>query len=136
MPKDMTMSIELVVTDEAAEGLALDAALEVNGSVDLLELAPGDDVASLANRLEDIVAIRVTFPSFADGRGFTQAKQLRRMGYTGRLVASGHVINDQFRMAQAVGFDQVELSSERAERQNAGGWAVDLATGNYLDRLR
>jgi hypothetical protein len=43
--------------------------------------------------------IRVDFPSFADGRGFTIARMLRLRGYQGRLRAHGHVISDQYAMA-------------------------------------
>jgi len=34
--------------------------------------------------------IRVDFPSSADGRGFTIARQLRLRGFQGRLRAKGH----------------------------------------------
>ena len=44
--------------------------------------------------------IRVDFPSFADGRGFTIARVLRLRGYTGRLRARGHVLADQYAMAR------------------------------------
>ena len=36
--------------------------------------------------------IRIDFPSFADGRGFTLARLIRLLGFTGRLRAKGHVI--------------------------------------------
>ena len=48
--------------------------------------------------------IRVAFPSFADGRGFTLAKQLRAMGYDrAALRAHGHVLADQYAMARRSG---------------------------------
>ena len=55
-------------------------------AVDLLSDA---DPSALADRLSSLRFIRVDFPSFADGRGFTIARQLRLMGYDGRLRARG-----------------------------------------------
>ena len=52
-------------------------------------LASDEDPEALADRLGTLGLIRVTFPSFADGRGFTLARRLRGMGYTGRLRATG-----------------------------------------------
>ncbi|MEL7114402.1 MAG: DUF934 domain-containing protein [Pseudomonadota bacterium] len=66
--------------------------------------------------------IRVDFPSFADGRGFTIAQRLRLMGYKGRLRASGHVLADQYAMARRVGFDEVEISDDLAARQPQAHW--------------
>ena len=62
--------------------------------------------------------IRIDFPSFADGRGFTLARLIRLLGFTGRLRAKGHVIADQYAMARRSGFDEIEISSELASRQS------------------
>ena len=74
--------------------------------------------------------IRVEFPSFADGRGFTIARQLRLRGYTGRLRARGHVLSDQYAMARRAGFDEVEISNDLAARQPEAEW---LARANWQD---
>lgn len=66
--------------------------------------------------------VRVAFPAFSDGRGFTLARALRAQGYRGRLRAKGHVIADQYTMARRVGFDEVEISDELAARQPAEQW--------------
>ena len=66
--------------------------------------------------------VRVAFPAFSDGRGFTLARLLRAQGYSGRLRAKGHVIADQYAMARRVGFDEVEISDELAARQPAEQW--------------
>ena len=60
--------------------------------------------------------IRVDFPSFADGRGFTIARQLRLRGFTGSLRARGHVLSDQYAMARRAGFDEVEITDDLAAR--------------------
>lgn len=104
-------------------------------SVDL----PSDaDPAALADRLGALRMIRVDFPSFADGRGFTLAQRLRRMGYTGRLRAHGHVIADQYTMARRSGFDEVEISDDLAARQTENQWKfrADWRAHDYQSRLR
>lgn len=103
-----------------------------------LDLAPGDDPAALAGRLDTIDMIRVAFPGFSDGRGFTIARNLRRMGYQGRLRAAGHVIADQYAMARRAGFDEVEISPDLAARQPEEQWLfrADWTAHDYQSRLR
>ncbi|MFZ1660352.1 MAG: DUF934 domain-containing protein [Paracoccaceae bacterium] len=82
--------------------------------------------------------VRVAFPAFSDGRGFTLARHLRAVGYPGRLRAKGHVIADQYAMARRVGFDEVEISDELAERQPAEQWIyrADWREHDYRSRVR
>jgi uncharacterized protein (DUF934 family) len=82
--------------------------------------------------------IRVDFPGFADGRGFTIGRMLRLRGYQGRLRASGHVIADQYAMARRAGFDEVEISQSLAARQPADQWQfrADWQAHDYQARLR
>lgn len=103
-----------------------------------IDLAASNDPLELAGRLEDTPLIRVDFPSFADGRGFTIARQLRLMGYKGRLRARGHVIADQYAMARRAGFDEVEISDEMAARQPEEQWLfrADWQAHDYQARLR
>ena len=75
-------------------------------------------------------AIRIDFPSFADGRGFTLARRLRQMGFTGHLRAKGHVLADQYAMARRSGFDDVEIDRALATRQPEDQW---LARANWRD---
>lgn len=74
--------------------------------------------------------IRIDFPSFADGRGFSIARQLRHMGFTGRLRARGHVLADQYAMARRSGFDEVEIDETLAARQPRDQW---LARANWQE---
>lgn len=100
---------------------------------------PGDaDAAALAPHLDRLALMRVGFASFADGRGFTLAANLRRMGYTGRLRAAGHVIADQYAMARRSGFDEVEISADLAARQPEAQWLAraDWKAHDYQSRLR
>jgi uncharacterized protein (DUF934 family) len=111
--------------DAAAPGTALD-------------LVNTDDPARLSNRLADIALIRIDFPAFNDGRGFTLARRLRAMGYAGRLRAHGPVIADQYAMFRRTGFDEVEIPDEIAARQPADQWQfrADWRAHDYQARLR
>lgn len=82
--------------------------------------------------------IRVDFPSSADGRGFTIARQLRLRGFTGRLRARGHVLSDQYAMARRAGFDEVEISDDLAARQPETDWVfrANWKDHDYQARLR
>ena len=82
--------------------------------------------------------IRIDFPSFADGRGFTIARMLRLAGYNGRLRARGHVIADQYAMARRTGFDEVEITQDLAARQPQEQWQfrADWKDNDYQARMR
>ncbi|MEO0822050.1 MAG: DUF934 domain-containing protein [Pseudomonadota bacterium] len=84
------------------------------------------DPRPLPPHFPHLALISVAFPSFADGRGFSIARCLREIGYTGRLRASGPVIADQFGYLLECGFDEVWLPESVAKRQPAADW---------LDRL-
>ena len=103
-----------------------------------LEIASDADPSDLAPWLDSAVAIRVDFPSFADGRGFTIARRIRLMGYKGRLRAKGHVIADQYAMARRAGFDEVEIDQDLAERQPEEQWLfrADWKAHDHQSRLR
>lgn len=110
----------------------------VSGQAVGLDLASDSDPAALADLLDKAPLIRVDFPSFADGRGFTIAAQVRRMGYTGRLRAKGHVIADQYAMARRAGFDEVEIDAALAARQPEAQWIAraNWRAHDYQARLR
>lgn len=103
-----------------------------------IDLANTDDPAALAPYLADLRLIRVDFPAFSDGRGFTLARRLRMMGFKGRLRARGHVLTDQYAMARRVGFDEVEISEDLAARQPEPQWIfrADWQAHDYQSRLR
>ena len=114
------------------------AELDGAATAKAVEIAPADDPSVLAERLGSLDLIRVLFPSFADGRGFTHARRLRAMGYRGRLRAAGHVIADQYAMARRSGFDEVEISSDLALRQGEEQWLAraNWRAHDYQSRLR
>lgn len=102
-----------------------------------LDLASDTDPSTLA-QFAGATAIRVDFPSFADGRGFTLAKMLRLAGFKGRLRANGHVIADQYAMARRSGFDEVSISDDLAARQPQDQWLAraDWQAHDYQARVR
>ena len=93
---------------------------------------------NLAPFFEDAAMISIAFPSSADGRGFTLARHLRLLGYTGRLRAHGHVLADQYAMARRCGFDEVEISNDMAARQPHDQWLfrANWQEHGYLNRLQ
>lgn len=100
---------------------------------------PSDAVPEeLARRAQAAGLVRIAFPSFSDGRGFTLAAHLRRAGYKGRLRAQGHVIADQYAMARRAGFDEVEIPDDLAARQPEAQWLAraDWQAHDYQARLR
>lgn len=102
----------------------------------VLDLAPDAETADLD--LAGVAAIRIRFPVFSDGRGFTLARGLRSRGFAGRLRAAGPLIADQYAMARRAGFDEVEIPDALAERQPEGHWLAraDWRCGDYQARLR
>ena len=125
--------------DDWASGFVAMAERAANDCNDLaLDLTSDAEPSELAECLQKTDMIRVDFPSFADGRGFTIAAQLRRMGFKGRLRARGHVIADQYAMARRSGFDEVEISDDLATRQPETQWLAraDWNAHNYQARLR
>ena len=85
-----------------------------------------------------VAIIRIDFPSSHDGRGFSIARHLRLIGYTGRIRAHGHVLADQYAMARRSGFDEVEISGDLAERQPEAQWLAraNWQAHDYQSRLR
>ena len=118
-------------------GFSLDDFTAGFDSITALDLASEVDPTTLEIS-DQITMIRVDFPSFADGRGFTIARQLRLRGYTGRLRAKGHIIADQYAMARRAGFDEVEINASLAQRQPEPDWLArsDWQAADYQARLR
>ncbi|MCB1479296.1 MAG: DUF934 domain-containing protein [Tepidamorphaceae bacterium] len=98
------------------------------------------DPSVAIDHLLGVDAVSIPFPSFADGRGFGLARWLRRLGYEGRLRATGHLIADQYAFALRCGFDEIEISDDLAARQDESQWRAQVPLGpvrqSYQDRLR
>ena len=101
-----------------------------NGTVkDMQDMQAGDDVFATSDAMPANVvyaergrnsAIVISFDKFSDGRGFSYARRIRDSGFTGRLIASGHIIADQADYLRRCGFSHAEiLESKTADWQAA-----------------
>ena len=90
------------VPDEPA--VSLDAFLDQSNAASV-RVEAGDDVRRLAPHLDRIRLVEVDFPKFRDGRGFSSARILREMGYTGEIKATGDVLVDLIYFMRRCGFD-------------------------------
>lgn len=85
----------------------------------VLVLANTLDVAALDKAtVTGARGIELQFPAFTDGRAYSQARDLRRRGYTDALRATGDVLADQLLIMRRCGFSSFAL---------ADGVALDTA---------
>ena len=69
-----------------------------------------DDLVPYLDRL---AVVALVFPTFRDGRAYSQARLLReRYGYDGELRATGQVLRDQFVFMLRAGFDAFEVKKQ------------------------
>ena len=90
------------VPDEPA--VSLDAFLDQTNAASV-RIEAGDDVRRLGPVLDRVRLVEVDFPRFRDGRGFSTARILREMGYTGEIKATGDVLVDLIYFMRRCGFD-------------------------------
>jgi uncharacterized protein (DUF934 family) len=121
------------ITADALVRVADDAELPADGAILVSAARFLDDPEALSRRagrtgviwpnnrdLDDVVpyldrlaVVALVFPSFRDGRAYTQARLLReRHGYRGELRATGQVLRDQFLFMLRAGFDAFEVKKE------------------------
>jgi len=68
------------------------------------------DVDDLVPWLDRLAVVGLVFPTFRDGRAYSQARLLReRFNYRGELRATGQVLRDQFLFMLRAGFDAFEV---------------------------
>jgi uncharacterized protein (DUF934 family) len=71
------------------------------------------DLDDLVPWLDRLAVVALVFPTFRDGRAYSQARLLReRHGYDGELRATGQVLRDQFVFMLRAGFDALEAKKE------------------------
>ena len=76
--------------------------------------------------------IALVAASFSDGRVFTLARQLRQMGFKGRLEVVGDLLPDQLPMLLEAGVDVLEISAQHARRCDEAQWTCKAA--QWADR--
>ena len=95
---------EIRFADWLSGGIAAGDAVLANGA---------DDLPSLLAQAEKLSMIAIEFDTFADGRGFSMARMLRRQGYTGEIRAVGDVAMDRIDFMLRVGFNAFELRDDQ-----------------------
>src|SRR4029078_8918874 len=72
------------------------------------------DLDDLVPYRERLPAVALVFPSFRDGRAYSQARLLReRHGFDGELRATGEVLRDQFVFMLRRGLEHLEVRAGR-----------------------
>src|SRR5262245_55753002 len=70
-------------------------------------------IAELAPYLDWLALVALVFPTFKDGRAYSQARLLReRHGFRRQLPATGQVLRDQLLFLQRAGFDSFEVRKD------------------------
>jgi uncharacterized protein (DUF934 family) len=72
-----------------------------------------EDPRVLAADFDQLALIAVRFPKFTDGRGYSIARLLRRLGWKGELRAVGDVLRDQLFYMTRCGFDAFALRADQ-----------------------
>ena len=87
-------------------------------------LGPDDEVECLKPWFNSLPLIALDFPSFRDGRGYSQAYLLRtRLGWTGELRAVGDVLRDQLSHMRQCGFDSFAVREDKSVEDALKGLA-------------
>ena len=67
-------------------------------------------VSELSPYLDSVALVALHFPTFRDGRAYSQARLLReRYNFRGELRATGDVLRDQYLFMRRAGFDAFEV---------------------------
>lgn len=91
-----------------------EALTAIDGSL-ALRLPNDAEVEDIADDLSAFAAVIVEFPTFSDGRGFSQARQLREQcGFEGEIRATGHIIRDQYLFLHRCGVNAIEVADAKA----------------------
>ena len=73
--------------------------------------------------LDKLALIAIEFLVFRDGRGFSQARLLRRAGFKGELRAVGEVARDRLAHLESCGFDAFDIPAERFKAEDLAAFS-------------
>jgi len=138
-PRGVIVTDEGFADDDWADGFyGFDMLPELDKAALAVDLTGDFTANNLLPWIAKIDMIRIDFPVFSDGRGFSLACQLRLLGFVGRLRAKGHIVADQYAMARRSGFDEVEIDHALASRQPEPVWQAraNWRAHDYQSRLR
>lgn len=116
----------LLLSEHAGDGHRMCAAADWMATIDGgravektgLLVQPDTDLSAVPAEIQRAAVIGLLFPTFTDGRLFSQAKRLRQQyGYQGQLIAVGSFLPDQVSFLLRCGVDGAFFSDdERAEQ--------------------
>ena len=79
-----------------------------------IKLNPDDDVGDIGGLLPRFALVVLQFPTFRDGRAYSQARSLRQhYSYQGDIRATGNVLRDQLMYMERVGFSSFEVDKKQ-----------------------
>lgn len=114
----------VLVRDEVPTGGALILPLAFYAPGHGVWLGPDDEVEQVLPWLATLPLIALDFPSFRDGRAYSQAYLLRtRMGWRGELRAIGDVLRDQLSHMHQCGFDAFAVRADKSAEDALKGLA-------------
>jgi uncharacterized protein (DUF934 family) len=82
-----------------------------------VRLQPSDAVEDLAYDLAALSVVELVFAKFRDGRPYSSARVLRRLGYQGEVRAVGDVLREQAQHMVRCGFDSFEPADSSSVEQ-------------------
>lgn len=125
VPDDPWTLIRSPETADSTEMLILPLAHWLESpSTHAVWLGPEDGVESLLPWLTSLPLIALDFPSFRDGRAYSQAYLLRsRFGWKGELRAIGDVLRDQLSHMRQCGFDSFAVREDKSAEDALKGLA-------------
>jgi uncharacterized protein (DUF934 family) len=110
---DAVIPVDGAVLIPAARFLADPEALVSRNSQTGVIWPNNRDVDDLVPYLGKLAAVALVFPTFRDGRAYSQARLLReRYKYRGELRVTGQVLRDQFVFMMRAGFDTFEVKKD------------------------
>ena len=123
------------------------ALIRINQESQFSEITEGDVVANALpvgdvashdqiTQLLDLPVVRLQVDGFADGRGFSVARQLRLLGFTGVIEVIGDLLPDQLPMAAASGIDAILIRPEHARRCEESQWRLKSRDKNRFNYQR
>ena len=96
------------------------------------EVASSDQITQLLDQQSVLLKV----DGFADGRGFSVARQLRLQGFNGVIEVIGDLLPDQLPMAVAAGIDAILIRAEHAERCEESQWQQKSAANQRFGYQR
>ena len=91
------------------------------------------DPEDLRGDLDRFAMVAIDFPIYRDGRAFSIARVLRRLGYGGEIRAVGNVLRDQIYFMERCGFDAYELQDGKSLKSALEGFGEFSVT--YQDAI-